>query len=52
MAPKPNDPPKEKEAKQKALDKAVKQANARRRPHPGRIAWVADLGPDAVGRRS
>jgi hypothetical protein len=44
MAPKPGDPPKEKEAKQKALDKAIKEANAKRFSHPGRIAWVADLG--------
>jgi hypothetical protein len=49
MAPKPGDPPKEKEAKQKALDKALKEANAKRFPHPGRVAWVADLGPETVG---
>jgi hypothetical protein len=31
------------------LDDAIAAANARRRPHPGRIAWVADLGPQPVG---
>jgi hypothetical protein len=46
MAPKPDDPPPQKEAKQKALDKAIKEANAKRFPHPGRIAWAADLGPE------
>lgn len=49
MAPKANDPPKEKEAKQKALDKALEKANEKRFPHPGRIAWVTDLGPEAAG---
>jgi hypothetical protein len=46
MAPKPNGPPKEKEARQKALDKALAEANSKRFPHPGRIAWVADVGPE------
>ena len=27
---------------------ALAKANAKRRPHPGRIAWVADLGPEPV----
>jgi hypothetical protein len=49
LGPGPNDPPKQKEARQKALDKALAAVNALRRPHPGRIAWVADLGPEPVG---
>ena len=53
LAPEPNDPPKEKEAKQKALDKAIEQANAKRRPHPGRIAWVGrPVGPSRPRCRS
>ncbi len=48
FGPGPNDPPAVKAARQKALDKVTEPANARRRPHPGRIAWVADLGPEAV----
>jgi hypothetical protein len=47
-APPANAPPKEKESKQKALDQSVAAANARRRPHPGRVAWVSDLGAEAV----
>ena len=42
-APRDEDTPSQKEARKKALDKAVKAAEAGRRPHPGRIAWVADL---------
>jgi hypothetical protein len=49
LGPCSTDPPKEKEARQKALDKVLEAANARRRPHPGRIAWVTDLGPEKVG---
>jgi hypothetical protein len=46
--PGPNDSPEEKTAKQKRLDKVIEPLQARRRPHPGRIAWVADLGPEPV----
>ncbi len=48
MSPKPNDSPQEKEKKRKALKQALAKANAKRRPQPGRIAWVADLGPEPV----
>ncbi|MDR3618375.1 MAG: PSD1 and planctomycete cytochrome C domain-containing protein [Paludisphaera borealis] len=42
-APRDKDAPAEKEARKKAIDEAVKAAESRRRPHPGKIAWVADL---------
>ena len=42
-APRDTDTPSQKEARKKTLDEAVKAAEAGRRPHPGRIAWVADL---------
>jgi hypothetical protein len=48
LGPRPNALPKEKEARQKALDKVLEAVNALRKPHPGRIAWVADLGPEPV----
>jgi Protein of unknown function (DUF1553)/Protein of unknown function (DUF1549)/Planctomycete cytochrome C len=48
FGPWPNDPPPEKAAKKKSLDKLTESANAMRLPYPGRIAWVADLGPEAV----
>ena len=48
LGPGPKDSPAEKAAKQKSLGKMIKAANARRQPHPGRIAWVADLGPEPV----
>jgi Protein of unknown function (DUF1553)/Protein of unknown function (DUF1549)/Planctomycete cytochrome C len=41
-APREKDSEAEKKARQKTLDEAVKAAEARRRPHPGRIAWVSD----------
>jgi hypothetical protein len=48
LTPPPSAPAKDKETKQKALEQAIAAADARRKPHPGRIAWVADLGPEAV----
>ncbi len=48
LGPRPNDSAKEKAARQKALDKAAEPIKARRWPHPGRIAWVGDLGPEAI----
>jgi hypothetical protein len=41
-------PAKDKEVKQVALHKAIEATNAKRWPHPGRIACVSDLGPEAV----
>jgi hypothetical protein len=49
MAPGPKDSAKDREAKQKKLDEALQKANGKRQPHPGRIAWVSDLGPEPVG---
>ena len=48
LKPLPKDASKEDVAKQKALDEAIKAAKGKRLPHPFRIAWVADLGPEAV----
>ena len=46
-APRETDTPEEKETREKALEKAVKAANARRTPHPGRIAWVSDVAGES-----
>ena len=48
FGPRPTDSPEEKTAKQKRLDRVIEPLQARRRPHPGRIAWVADAGPEPV----
>jgi hypothetical protein len=48
LTPALNASSKEKEATKKVLDQAVAAANSKRKPHPGRVAWVADLGSEAV----
>ena len=48
FGPKPNEPPAEQASKQKWLEKLTESAKTRRQPHPGRIAWVSDLGPEAI----
>jgi len=48
LTPSPDLPDAERKAKQQALDKAVKEAESKRRPHPGRIAWVTDLSATPV----
>lgn len=48
LKPLPKDASKDEIARQKALDETIKTAKEKRQPHPLRIAWVADLGPEDV----